>query len=340
MTAKPRYLSIQYLRAIAALMVVFHHLRDPKPWLYNPFENFSFGAYGVEIFFVISGFVIYTAARQEPVGEFVRRRIIRVVPLYWLATAGYIAIDAVSHGVAYQAASLETIVKSFLFIPHFHPLLTDQVLPYLIPGWSLNYEMFFYALFAVTAAFGAYRLGILLVLLVLLVALGALLSPLHSPLALTYTNPLILLFGAGLLIAYGERLGRLPKAAALLLFISAPAVLAIDWLSGSMLHLLPAIGLTLGFVALEHHRRLGEVRLLRLIGDASYAIYLSHFLIIRIVVVLVQHLPLSGPPQFIILLATGLAGSIVFGIAVHLLVEKPLIRLFNRRLLRKRQLPA
>ena len=78
MDDRQSFASVQYLRAVAALLVVLHHARSPKPWLFNPLEDFMGGTTGVDIFFVISGFIMFTAARSEQVGTFVWRRLVRV----------------------------------------------------------------------------------------------------------------------------------------------------------------------------------------------------------------------------------------------------------------------
>src|SRR4051812_15604241 len=87
---RQQLLSIQYLRGVAAVLVVMHHfLHQGGPSTIPGFDEVLFGAKGVDVFFVISGFIIYTVARHESIVEFWRRRIIRVAPLYWLATLIY-----------------------------------------------------------------------------------------------------------------------------------------------------------------------------------------------------------------------------------------------------------
>ncbi|MBK8210680.1 MAG: acyltransferase [Rhodospirillales bacterium] len=77
--------SIQYLRAVAALLVVFQHTREQIP-LYDDFLTFSAGGSGVDLFFVISGFVMCITATHSTASDFMAKRIIRVVPLYWFFT--------------------------------------------------------------------------------------------------------------------------------------------------------------------------------------------------------------------------------------------------------------
>ena len=79
-------ISLQYLRAVAALLVVFHHVRNPGNGLFNPISHWNFGQAGVDMFFLISGYIMYAVARQERPVRFLQRRIVRIVPLYWIAT--------------------------------------------------------------------------------------------------------------------------------------------------------------------------------------------------------------------------------------------------------------
>ena len=86
--AHPTIHSIQYLRAVAALMVVFHHLIIQIDVYEAVLHSISVGAAGVDVFFVISGFVIWfvTYGKEVSAGEFFAKRVIRVVPIYWLIT--------------------------------------------------------------------------------------------------------------------------------------------------------------------------------------------------------------------------------------------------------------
>ena len=140
-------LSIQYLRAVAALMVVFHHIINAKPWLFNPLENYPSLATGVDIFFVISGFIMYVAARNEAPLEFLKKRIIRIVPLYWVATLAFVIVKTKLHIFSLTPEDWLHIAKSLAFIPHHDPTNPGKIWPYLIQGWTLNYEMFFYLIF-------------------------------------------------------------------------------------------------------------------------------------------------------------------------------------------------
>ena len=129
-----------------------------------------------------------------------RKRLIRVVPLYWVLTLFLAGVAIMKPEVlATTVFDLRHFVASMLFIPWQHPQI-GAMLPLLIPGWTLNYEMAFYVMFAVSLALPrSIRLWALLALLGGLVALGAAM-PLSGILAF-YTDPIILEFAAGLLLA-------------------------------------------------------------------------------------------------------------------------------------------
>src|SRR3984893_12183238 len=193
-TAK-ELIGVQYLRGIAVILVVLHHLC---------FNNTQLGPFGVKIFFVISGLVMWhtTVGADISVMSFWHRRLVRIVPLYWISLSILVAI-ALSAPQALKTTVItpENVVKSFLFIPHYHTV-QKFIAPILIPGWSLNYEMFFYFIFgiALLVKSHALRATMIGVLLWSLVLLGLLLNPEDAATA-TYTNPDVLLFFDGIILA-------------------------------------------------------------------------------------------------------------------------------------------
>src|SRR5229473_1548571 len=142
---------IQYLRAIAALMVVWHHSLIQVPGVAQFIALPEFGPSGVDIFFVISGFImlVITAGKEVTPAEFIRQRVIRVVPLYWLTTLLMLGC-AVVVPTAFKTLQFSpaAVAKSLLFVPYDSLSFPGHAWPVLVPGWTLNYEMFFYGLFA------------------------------------------------------------------------------------------------------------------------------------------------------------------------------------------------
>ena len=156
-----RLASIQILRAAAAMGVVFAHLTESYRAVFNAKDavwDFYYGNFGVDLFFVISGFVMVYASEAlfgQPGAsrKFVIRRLIRIVPLYWIATSyalwGLLNVT----GLNLPAATWKSIFGSYFFLPF--PFPTGG--PLLIVGWTLNYEMFFYLIFAIAVFFDRIR---------------------------------------------------------------------------------------------------------------------------------------------------------------------------------------
>jgi peptidoglycan/LPS O-acetylase OafA/YrhL len=254
------YISVQYLRAIAALMVVCFHLHTSGAFPIT--IGTSWLASGVDIFFVISGFIMVRSTEGKGLSamEFFIKRLVRIVPLYWLLTCLAITLYGVSF--AHNSAS-------FLFIPALHPEF-GKYWPILEPGWTLNFEMFFYLVFGLTFALPPKRqLALIAILFSLLVLAGAIFS---LPGSINfYTNPLLLEFVAGMAVArFAKQLPAWTCLAGFALLIGLhpyelPRVVGYG---------IPAVIIFSSFLSAES--RMPQIGALKIVGDSSYAIYLVH----------------------------------------------------------------
>ena len=152
MKPSSRYYSVQALRGFAALLVVVYHATKMVHDRINPlFSPFAAGGAGVDIFFAISGFVIVITAspdaeNPESWSGFLWRRLVRIVPLYWLLTTVKLITLLISPDLAqHSGVSIGHVIASYLFIPAWN--VEHKALPLLTVGWTLSYEMFFYLLF-------------------------------------------------------------------------------------------------------------------------------------------------------------------------------------------------
>ena len=287
--------SVQYLRGLAAMMVVYHHsirkVLEMNPESIIPYSGF--GNAGVDIFFVISGFIMWVTTvtkKQTPV-FFWYRRIIRIVPLYWFFIL-VIIVPKLFVPELFQSIQLapDHIVKSLLFIPHYHPGVSDQIWPILIPGWTLNYEMFFYLLFGASLFFSPrWRLAALASTFLLLVAAGQWVAP-GQPVLITYTDKLLLEFLAGVLIGamYMRGLALNPLMSGMLIVAAIILLVGFEtsFLPGGTRIVkwgIPAILLVVATLGLDRAGKIPRNNTLKIIGDASYSIYLSHILSIEVV---------------------------------------------------------
>ncbi|MES2751782.1 MAG: acyltransferase [Pseudomonadota bacterium] len=328
----PKILSIQYLRGAAALMVVFFHA-DGMAVEYFKFGGLLFGAAGVDIFFVISGFIMWIATSSERTtpASFVMGRIVRIVPLYWAMTLLLYGGWLIFRDPA-VVPSIWNLLRSLLFIPFVSPR-TGEIQPLLIPGWTLNFEMFFYAVFACALLLARrHRAVFVCTVLGALVASRLGISP-SGPIAQTYTSPLLIEFMIGCLlgIIYERKSLPRPAIALFLLILGCVLLLGSGMLSAAnigvtrFLHWgLPAFLIVTGALGIEPMLR--HWRLPALLGNASYSIYLTHAVVLAVLKdgVLKSGIG-TGPVLTTVFVLAGCVVSIAAGVAVFYLVEKPLV---------------
>lgn len=316
--------SVQILRFVAALMVV--HLHSASV-VYNRTGDGGFlgeigtviGAAGVDLFFVISGFIITRTAQGLTAGEFLAKRALRILPFYWLAALPWV-IFSVAQG---EFGWREALASGLLW-----PATDRIVAPDLPVAWTLCFE----ALFYVSVAFVIWRRWAVWPLLGLYVCAlfagrGAVLEYLG--------NPLILEFLFGVCVAMLPRaraaIWALPAGVALLILLTPYADLRgldVDYLIGGnnwrrvITFGIPAALIVVG--ALQWEAREG---LLTELGDASYAIYLFHVPLVLTVTAALGHftdLPVD------VIIGAGVITAAVVGWRIHVLFEKPLLAFLRR----------
>ena len=321
-----RLVSIQYLRATAALMVVGYHV-----CLFGFRTGFEIGAAGVDVFFIISGFILWTVAAERPLPPltFLWRRIGRVAPLYWIITLTCAAIAARWPQMIFDAnPTWRHLALSLAFIHHTNP--AGRPNPVLPVGWSLNNEALFYLLFSLVLFTKAeHRLRNLALALGLVVLIAIKIPHLYY---IGYSG-MFLQFLAGAWLAKLRLDGRLPEQRmGWLLILCAIAGFALlqpfdlyETLVRPLAWGAPALALVAGGVTLETRKPLPDVPVLRFLGDASYSIYLIHWPVISMLQQVMQS-------RQLIFLPLAFTASIAAGIALHLGLERPLLRLFHERL--------
>ncbi len=312
--ASNRLLSIHYLRVLAAIMVVVYHVYSHGLLYTDHPPAIDWLREGTAIFFVVSGFVMVSSTadgRQRP-APFFFRRIKRIVPLYWFATF-YLA-------VAMREQSGMSLLGSLLFLPLAKTANGTIVEPIVEVGWTLNFEMAFYAVFALAMCLT--RQWAVWTVIVILSAFSCLNGTFMAwPSIAYYCQPVLLDFVVGMLIAHcGIRAPRwcLPLGFVLLATLRA-------WTD---MHLL-AVALPAGLIVasiLSMEKQLREVPMLMLLGEASYAIYISHMFVVY---GLLAHM--TGFIDTPLMFAVAIVGSISTGVLVHLSIEKPLARLVGQR---------
>lgn len=356
---------IQGLRAVAALLVVWTHSIDAagpyrRSWQGRFFHLGGFGACGLDIFFVISGFIVsLVAARAAEKGHhsartFLTRRFTRIYPIYWILTLVIILEAQVGrHPIVWSSVAwLPTagLMPSFSY---------PAAAPVLSLGWSLIFEMYFYLVLTAWLAIQPAKLVRNTVLfLAAMVAIGAVVS-FQRPLLIVWANPILLEFLFGCLIGqiYGQRrfdrktenkqvssrkkaslLGRwiaVAGAAWLLetLFTGYGAInfqgMVLNGLSSWQrvgLWGVPSGLLVLGSILWSPAMQSWPARLLVFLGDASYSIYLCTVPARSMVEHFWKFFAKEGSDVAILLCALV---CVLTGVICYLLLERPLMRLFH-----------
>ncbi len=333
-------LGVQALRAVACLLVVAFHALEAwgrlagRPGL----ALWPNGAAGVDLFFVISGFVVAASSRRLAGAAggwrvFMARRAERVVPLYWLLTLAKTGITLVAPAAAPTTLLAGwNLAASFLFIPARDA--GGVVRPVLPVGWTLNFEMLFYLVFALALARRVAPLAMLLPVLVPLGVAGFWRAE-DWPAPLYLANGLVLELCAGVALAgcfaAGWRPGKLASAAMLL----AGGALLMGVLPHGPWRFaawgVPALLVVAGTVGLEAVLRPRLPRLLLRLGDASYAIYLSHVFVVPPLARAVARWEPAGGAGLAVLLVANLVACPAAGLAVHRWVDTPMQAWLRRR---------
>ena len=323
-------LNLQALRALAACLVVVVHLAAVMTvagWSTTPA---LIGHCGVDLFFVLSGFLMVHTVALKPAaaGAFLLNRVIRVVPLYWLCTLAVFAIGVLRPELLGKTeVSAANLIRSLLFIPYARP--NGLAEPLLFLGWTLNYEMFFYVLFAGSLLQPRAQGWGAAVAIVGLVCAGAVLTP-ATTLGRFYTNPIMLEFVFGMALA--RLLGRsraLPRDAAWLLLVAGAVILVgrflvlpvaeRAWWSG-----LPATLMLAGAVSLERRGSVWRAPAVQLLGAASYSLYLVHPFVAQALGKLMVAQFVDRPFMLDIGIFVIVAAVIGAAVTLHWFVERPL----------------
>lgn len=342
------FISIQFLRFLAALMVVCHHtqialmhhglgsdaIAAVSRWT-------DMGAAGVHLFFVISGFIMVLTteggARGQAAGfEFLVRRLIRIYPFYILCCGVYLVAFA-AMGQSHQA-TLAEFALSLLLVPGHATRIIG-------PGWTLAYEVYFYLCFAAGLLLSG-RKGLVVLTVVFLVcgAIGAI-ARFRHPILDVMTNLLLVefLLGAWIAIAVlGRRsIDKCITVAALAGSISIVliALLWDLWVPTVLLWGVPSALLIFALAAQEKRGSApGWMKRYRSFGDASYALYLVHILVLDLTLIIIKSWG-GGSDLGPVWAIVGVATSVGVAMLAHGAIEKPLQDILRSRYRAARVLP-
>ena len=344
---------IQLLRGVASILVVLLHItiRSREIMGINFLDNFfEFGGSGVDIFFVLSGFIItysnfHYLARPSAIGKFLKRRFIRIFPIYWIIITGFLILQLALPAFynTHFDTGIGNILKTYLLLPG-HIMLNGV-------SWSLTNELFFYLLFTLALIIPnkKYSLYLLIAYFIFLVIfavivpvenanvyVGMLTFPMNIEFLLgvfivlivnkisnNWVYPLlimgILLFVAGAFLSNNE--------IAVISNSSNPA------LSRVLLFGLPSFLIILSVVKLELNRTVKIHNVFLQMGDASYSIYLIHLPVVAAFFKLLVKFNINNPVLIFLLTCILFIGICVAGIFIFHKIEQPLIKKLNKILL-------
>lgn len=323
---------LQILRAIAASAVIVRHTLEmsdgSEAGRFSPHWIATSGGAGVDLFFVISGFIMVYVSfppgrLPETPKDFIIKRATRIFPLYWICSAAIVAISVAGFLRNKQIDSY-TVINSVLLLPG------DKLI---YVAWTLSYEIYFYLVFSVCLMFG--RMAPTSVGAILLMILGiAFGGGIENPTFASFvSSPLVLEFCFGILLALFFSSGGKRKISPTLsilgflaIVVSSIVVTRPD-LSDTFRVIvwgLPATLIVAAFLKVGRPQsRAGRAAVL--LGDSSYAIYLTHIFVMMAYGLAIKSTFVGGMSQAVFVPGV-IFICLVVGVLAHLLVEKPLLQ--------------
>jgi exopolysaccharide production protein ExoZ len=319
------------LRALAAVSVVYYHT----------FCAPHIGTFGVDLFFVLSGFVIAMVAASGMTSVvFLINRITRIVPLYWLLTTALLIVAALRADLLNSTtADVSNYLKSIFFIPYFKE---NGVLQPMLPvGWTLNYEMLYYLLAAIVLAGCTNRFFALATSIGVVAVWGAAhFLPANSAARAFLSADVLLEFIFGMLAWNIRSLKIFEKLPTWFLIGAIAACYAA--MGCFELQNFPVRALTFGlpsFCIVTFAVRLEPkvaclnqalVRWLTHCGDASYATYLSHLFVVQFVAKVISSRLHAISPSGVFGAIASIIASLAVGSGVYILIDKKSVSLMRR----------
>ena len=354
MSGAPKLETLQMLRGLAAFLIMAKHALyevDANTNLAFHYGDYKFYTVGIDIFFVLSGFImVYTCwGREGPAAalEFMTRRIVRIVPLYWFYT---FALLLVAFFIPQVLAKAEFVpidfLKSLLFIPYMNT--AGDIQPFLANGWSLNYEMYFYAIFAVCLALPArISLYVMAVYFLLSVFTNFWFMP-ESLTSIFYGKNIVLEFLAGAVIGVlfkrNIRLPRLFFWVGLTFLAGAVVILPFTQFLADLgfTYNKPLVGvLAVALLILPHGAE--YIRMPRpsvLMGDSSYTLYLAHPFALGAVTQIIVLAKLNDIISPWITFGLCAVVSVIGSYIAYLVIERPMTNYLRKQAVLKPGKPA
>ncbi|MEP3889824.1 MAG: acyltransferase [Hellea sp.] len=355
--------SIQALRGVAALLVLFFHMAEFQRQMAegNPYDTalvsgiWDRGWAGVDLFFIISGFIMVYVTRQTgrsfaDIRNFIVARVTRIYPLWWVC-AGIMAVYfLMTYGMLAAPDRVEGPSEAFAYAARSFLLIPQEVPPLLGLGWTLIHEMFFYIVFAGLLFLPRKYLPWALSAWAILTVIG---SQFIAPAAYArnfmelVASPLSLEFIAGGFAGYLVTRGKIVATKALVIGGAALVFLALFFFpyvelgtyttSRVAMFAVPFLLLTYGWVCCELKGQLKAPKWLSKLGDWSYSLYLTHYIVLvtlrriyRLVFPDDLKVGAAGIIDNVIFALLALGLSIITAAIFYNLIERPSLKLFKK----------
>ena len=333
---KEQYYGIQILRFVAAIIVVItHSFFYANQRLGGEEIHWGNGSYGVDIFFVISGFVMVISSSHlisEPLGwaKFSIQRLIRITPMYWLATTIKLFVMLLSMDLVLNSGnfSVSDIVNSYLFIPYEK---AGKIEPLLGVGWTLVFEMFFYLIFAFSLLVRA-NIYLFTGIIMISLSLLSLFRPESHPVYMFLFDSIVLEFWMGMLIGYLTIKNKLINKY-IGLFFATSSLLFIILYSGKsygiprvVLHGIPAAILVYSTISIEALLK-KTPKLLLYLGAASYSLYLFHSITLPAIPVVLKKFGLINTYASV---SISIFASLPMALLIYYYIENPTTKILRK----------
>lgn len=332
-------ISVQYMRAIAALLVVLTHIAwKGTQFSNNPMSWFHIGECGVDLFFIISGYIMcHTVCNKKlNITEFLKARLIRIIPLYWVLSILALFIYLVFPSRINTSGGVTDVFSSFFLTPSDGKYLIQN-------GWTLSYEFYFYMIFSLGIWVGGKSSFFLPAIVLLLLVVSGFVTD-SSDLYFTFiTNPLLLEFLLGMFIFMYNKCFLFNRFTSIVLIASSIAfVVFINSLGGVagisegggnrvIFYGVPCFLFFLGLMNVESRFILYKKNLfcdlMISIGNSSYSIYLIHPFVLASLSIFLHKIGLSSYGSIFVMVL--LLSSILIGLICHRFLEKPLTNMIR-----------
>lgn len=312
--------SIQFLRAFASIIVVLHHIAyKDKIFGNNILSSFTFGEIGVDIFFIISGYIMMYSTHKKPVTatNFISNRIIRIIPLYWTLTILALIVFLILPDKVNSSGGETVILQSFFLLPTDGKYLINN-------GWTLRYEFLFYIIFMISLFLQNKRF--IAIIIIGLLFIGQVIESNNTYLKFL-TNTLLLEFLFGIFLYFFYNKYKKDNILLSVSLLTSSIILLFLFMENSDLiksraiyYGIPALLFCGAFLVLEN--KLQKIKDFILpIGNSSYSLYLIHPFVLMGNSIILKKFNNESYLYDIILILSMLISSIIVGILTYKYIE-------------------